>query len=129
MNGVGMSPGYQMNPTYPYQMPQYTTPTYIPQQPQQTSNPSSISGRIIRSDEVVQPQEIPMNGSASVFPVQDGSAIYLKSWSPDGTIKTLKYVPDSSQAAGAQTPSATDQIMKRLEQLDAKISEISQQLK
>lgn len=58
MNGVGMSPGYQMNQTYPYPMPQYTTPTYIPQQPQQPSNPSSISGRIIRSDEVVQPQEI-----------------------------------------------------------------------
>lgn len=35
-----------------------------------------------------------MDGSVSLFPQNDYSAIYAKTWTKDGTIATVKYVPE-----------------------------------
>lgn len=41
----------------------------------------------------VSPNDVPMDGNAAVFPKNDFSEIYVKSWTPNGTIQTIVYKP------------------------------------
>lgn len=41
----------------------------------------------------VSPNDVPMDGNAAVFPKNDFSEIYVKSWTPNGTIQTVVYKP------------------------------------
>lgn len=51
----------------------------------------TINGRFINSIQEVAAQDVPMDGSASIFPMRDGSGIYVKFWLPNGTIQTIFY--------------------------------------
>ena len=52
----------------------------------------SIPGRLVNNLDEITPQEVPMDGSVSLFPQNDYSAIYAKTWTKDGTIlKFNKY--------------------------------------
>lgn len=51
-------------------------------------------GRVITELDDIRPNEVPNDGSVSVFPQQDRSCIYVKYLAGDGTIKTLRYVPE-----------------------------------
>ena len=77
-------------PTYFPQQPTYTSPQpAIPNVQQATqSGPASpsVCGRVISNPDSIAPQEVPMDGSISVFPMQDNSAIFVKRWNADGTI-------------------------------------------
>lgn len=53
----------------------------------------SINGRIIDDISTVTANEVSMDGSLSVFPTRDLSAIYCRQWQNDGTIKTVKFIP------------------------------------
>lgn len=64
--------------------------SFQPQMVQQQM-PQGINGRFINSIQEVAAQDVPMDGSASVFPLRDGSGIYVKCWLPNGTIQTLFY--------------------------------------
>lgn len=82
----------------PYGYPQSYWPTMpqpypaVPQQ--QPSTPrTDISGRFVNSVDEVLPNEVAMDGSISVFPMRDYSSIFVKQWTPDGTIRTLEFVP------------------------------------
>ena len=44
---------------------------------------------MIQAPTDIMPGDIPMNGTPCFFPMQDGSAIYMKAWSADGTINYL----------------------------------------
>ena len=98
------NPGYQYNPGYPYgqtQQPYVPTPSYQPMntsaQNQQSQNrPQGILGRMISNPNEITPQEIPMDGSISMFPMQDGSAVYGKFWDSNGQIKTIRFVPENN---------------------------------
>lgn len=121
-------------PGQPAQYPQYLfTPqpvnTFQPvqQQQQQQVPPVSVPGRTVRSIDDVTPQEVPMDGSTSVFPLQDGSAIYAKSWAQDGTIRTVKFVPEPLIQEPVE-PSKTDQILDQLARLEQQVSQLSQSL-
>ena len=59
-----------------------------------------------------------MDGSISVFPMQDNSAIFVKRWNADGTIKTIKFVPDSTISDTASTSSIS------LEDISQELAEI-----
>lgn len=97
----GMS--YNPQPAYP----QYGYNPYFQQQrmqqPQvdqmQTVNqfqqqmPRGINGRVVQSVEMITANDVPMDGSAAFFPMQDMSAILAKSWNADGTIKTVIFKP------------------------------------
>lgn len=63
--------------------------------PMQQQNTSQIFGRIVPSVDVIIPSEVPMDGSVSVFPKNDFSEIYLKSWNQNGTINTVIYKPET----------------------------------
>lgn len=41
----------------------------------------------------VSPNDVPMDGNAAVFPKNDFTEIYVKSWTPNGTIQTIVYKP------------------------------------
>ena len=85
------------NPSIPW----IITPTDPTQQPpgyagfnnfQRSIRPSTIPGRLVNNLDEITPQEVPMDGSVSLFPQNDYSAIYAKTWTKDGTIlKFNKY--------------------------------------
>lgn len=80
----------------------------------------TLPGKVINNLQEVRPNEVPIDGSASVFPMSDLSSIYVKAWGPDGNIQTLKFVPDvsASQDMTNQGPSQFDQIMERLDSIE-----------
>lgn len=80
----------------------------------------ALPGRSIAVSETVPPQQVPMDGTVSYFPVNDGSCIYAKQWTADGYIATKKYVPDMSTDPVPETPMVTlenkiDRIISLLE--------------
>src|SRR5690625_4963374 len=66
---------------------------------QRPSVPSVLPGRQVANSDEITPQEVPMDGSVSLFPQQDYSCIYAKTWTKEGTIATLKFVPEQPQAS------------------------------
>lgn len=85
----------------------------------QTVRPSYIPGKMVNSPQDIVPQEVPMDGSAAVFPSSDLSCIYLKAWGSDGLIKTFRYVPEVPEEA-KKSPEATFQetILERLNSIE-----------
>ena len=83
-----------------------------------------LPGRVVNNSDEITPQEVPMDGSVSLFPQQDYSCIYAKTWTKEGTIATLKFVPEQTQAATEQKSpleERLDRIDQKLEALDKKL--------
>lgn len=75
----------------------------------------TIPGKVVGQLNDIAPSDVPMDGSISIFPMQDESCILAKSWSTDGTIRTIKYVPEKTQKEDHQiTPDKNDEILDRL---------------
>ena len=89
------------NPFYQQQQPQL--PNYAAQLPQQ-----GIMGRTIGSHEEIAANDVPMNGTPAYFPTQDGSVIFAKQWNQDGSITTLRYVPEATAQETQQQPTLFD---------------------
>lgn len=79
----------------PYIMPQRYQPQQIQEQ-MQPQSPRGINGKVVQSVEMITANDVPMDGSVAIFPMQDMSVIFAKSWNADGTIKTIAYKPDTS---------------------------------
>lgn len=113
--GIDMDFGYS-----PSQFGQYGQQAYMPQQrpqfqPQQfPPAPPSLAGKVVMAPGDIMPGDIPMNGTPCWFPMQDGSAVYAKMWRPDGSISTIKFVPE------AMTPSEPTQ----MDRIEGKLSEL-----
>ena len=90
-------PGFQYGQTQPPYVP---APTYQPQPMNQTRQ-QGILGHMVSNPNEITPQEIPMDGSISLFPMQDGSAVIGKFWDSNGQIKTIRFIPENVE----QTPS------------------------
>lgn len=85
-------------------------------QPYQTFNfQKPINGRMVNDLAEITPQEVPMNGQPSWFPSNDGSCVYMRAWQPNGTIMTVRYVPEQQQP----TVDPLDEIRRRLDALEA----------
>lgn len=113
--------GYQ--PTFGYNPQQ----TYMPQtpQPSPSQEPMAIPhliGRSISANDQIPPKEIPSDGSPAYFPMQDGSAILVKVWTGNGTIQTVRYVPEQVQQPSQPEEHSNEEILKRLESLESKIT-------
>lgn len=116
--GMGMMPQPQYPQAYPG-MPQQMT---IPQQQIPTPVVQSIPGHIVNGMNDIVPNDVPMDGSCSFFPVSDGSAIYVKAWNSNGTIQTVKYVPETIPDQVVDTSTTTlDEVMKKLNSIEAKL--------
>lgn len=84
-----------------------------------------LPGRVVNNSDEITPQEVPMDGSVSLFPQNDYSCIYAKTWTKEGTIATLKFVPEQPQATTEQKSpleERLDRIDQRLEALDKKLN-------
>lgn len=88
------------------------------------SQQQMIPGRPVSNLDEITPQEVPMDGSVSLFPQNDYSAIYAKTWTKDGTIATVKYVPEQPQAA---TPQKSP-IEERLDKIDQRFDRLEKML-
>lgn len=134
MNGYPTPNNYGMgNASMPYYggygqvQPPYIPPTqtFRPQPVQQTSQ---LTGRMVAGPNDITPQEIPMDGSVSLFPQSDQSCIYAKSWKADGTIETVRYIREVEKpvaAAAALAPDVNDflkDITDRLERIEKNTS-------
>lgn len=69
----------------------------------------TIPGRKVNGIEDIMPNEIPMDGTVSLFPKADFSCIFAKQWNSDGTISTVTFVPHSPNA---QPSNGSDDISK-----------------
>lgn len=58
----------------------------------QAARPRTIPGRMIYSPDEIIPQEVPMDGSVSLFPMHDWSCVYGKWWTSNGQIQMVKFV-------------------------------------
>lgn len=139
-----IQPAYQQYGYNPYfQQPRIQQPQI---EPVQTVNqfqqqiPSGINGRVVQSVEMITANDVPMDGSAAFFPMQDMSAIFAKSWNADGTIKTVIFKPvnetvpqnesqnkenlkfELSDGTVAAFMNRFDELSERLEQLEFSVN-------
>lgn len=139
-------PMYNQGPTAvgPYNLPGYQPPsfgyhpqqTYLPQQPLQQATPQmpavpQLVGRRVNANDQIPPSEIPSDGSPAYFPMEDGSAIMVKVWTGNGTIQTVRYIPEQVQQASPQTPtdtSSNEEILRRLDSLESKLTSLTDSL-
>lgn len=56
-----------------------------------------IVGKVVGNLDDIRPNEVPNDGSISVFPQFDGECIYVKYLSADGRINTVKYERESQE--------------------------------
>lgn len=110
-------------PMSPFQYQQYGVPGFQPQTMQQmvgqgySPTPSfhpqpGISGRVVTGPGEIQVQEVPTDGTVAWFPAADGSCVWGKRWTPDGSIQTVRYEAEAQEAAPQADPMA---------QIDAKL--------
>ena len=64
-----------------------------------------------------------MDGSVSLFPQSDYSAIYAKTWTKDGTIATVKFVPEQPQMEPQKSP-----LEERLDRIDQRFDKLEKML-
>lgn len=114
----------------PYQQPVQQ----MQQVPQQIQQPQLI-GHIVDGQETIQASDVPMNAPYALFPKNDLSEIYLKSWTANGTIQTIVFKPVQNQQT-ENLPStqsemkiglsddATEAFMKRFDELGRKLDEL-----
>lgn len=74
------------------------------QQPQQQTQGLICKSVVDASN--VSPNDVPMDGNPAVFPKNDFTEIYVKSWTPNGTIQTIVYKPaqPENQSEGTNIP-------------------------
>lgn len=69
--------------------------------------PTQQRFKIVNRLEDITPNDVPMDGTSGIFPLSDNSAIYVKSWNTDGTIKTIKYIPEIIESEPQEKPQMT----------------------
>lgn len=141
---------YNIQPAYPqhgynpyFQQPRMQQSQIEQMQPVnqfQQQMPRGVNGRVVQSVEMITANDVPMDGSAAFFPMQDMSAILAKSWNADGTIKTVVFKPinetasqnsaqnqenlkfDLSDGTVAAFMNRFDELSERLEQLEFSVN-------
>ena len=93
--------------------------TFRQQMPQPQLQPQAIRGRFVENPQSITPQDVPMDGSIGVYPIKDCSAIYLKAWQQDGTIKTVKYIPEESVPELKRKITTLEDLEERVKKLEA----------
>ena len=125
-------PNYQQYGNYPQQNYQQM---YQPQPLQQMvyQNRNDLHCRMVNSQNDIRVEEIPMDGTVGIFPANNMSEIYAKSWnSKTGSIDTVIYKPALQEEVKMESKnnlddfmasfnSFKDEVMNRLERIDKNI--------
>ncbi len=110
--------GQQVQPQQYVNIPYYQ-PQYQPQQ----QKPAPLMGRVVSSLEEITVGDVPNDGSVGWFPAADGSCVFGKRWAPNGTITTVRYVPEQQ---GQQEVPQIDPISALSEKMDQVIEMVEQ---
>ena len=110
--------------TYGQTMYQPMVQQYQPVQIPQASRPQ-MQGRTVASADEITVQEVPTDGTMGWFPAQDGSCVWGKRWTPDGSISTVRYVAEAQEAAPQADPVAqlNAKVDRALEMLGSMVGE------
>lgn len=94
----------QMQNPYIDRMAQMQYQQNFQQQVQQ--QPQGLICKPVGDASNVSPNDVPMDGNPAVFPKNDFTEIYVKSWTPNGTIQTVVYRPvqPENQSEGTNIP-------------------------
>lgn len=118
-NSGGYVPPNPVQPSYPFSYPQTTQYSTV----QSPSIPRQINGRTIGNEAEIVPNDVPMDGSFSLFPMHDYSCIYAKQWNTDGTIRTIKFVPEQVDNKSQENAVTFEQaVMDRFDSIEDAIS-------
>lgn len=88
--------------TYPQQQNQNNQQ---PQQPQQTTDNVVAAVRVVKNPSEIRMDEIPMNGSISLFLQDDKSVIYGKQWTNNGVLENIRFVREYEDVQNVQETS------------------------
>ena len=116
----------------PYQVPMYGQVQQPPmpqlsnlqqsqamaQQPVQTNQNGSLFGRVVGNLNEIVPDDVPRDGSIGLFPQRDYSCIFAKQWNNDGSISTIKFIPEMTQPEPVQTSQFENDVMARLDSIE-----------
>ena len=80
---------------------------------------AGLKGRMINREEEITAGEIPMDNTLSLFPLNDYSCIYAKQWQPNGTITTVKYVPEVVKPESQPQQTVDNEIIERLDTIES----------
>lgn len=86
----------------------------------------AIVGRWVNSFDEIKPQDVPMDGSISLFPQSDNTCIYAMMWSNDGKIVPYRFVPEKNDPPAQQQiamPPEMDKIIQGYETIAANVSQ------
>lgn len=121
------------SPNYPYGY--NNNPYGYSNYPQYAQNNNSMSminkmsyipGRTIQNINEVAPNEVSMDGTVSLFPTSDYSAIYAKMWNANGTISTYKFVPEKlEEPVGTSNQVDLSEILTRLDRIESYFSNLT----
>lgn len=123
--------GYQNPGAYMQPQNMMTTQPYTPQfGSTNLQNDCGIPGRVIKDIKEVVTNEVPMDGRVSLFPKEDYSCIYAKTWGSNGVINTIKFVPEpqpeeSGVIEARVVDGSSKEILDRLDALDDKIERLA----
>lgn len=98
------------------------------QQPVQTTVQQQapvMFGRLVSRPEDISAGDVPTNGAPAYFPVQDGSAIYMKHWNANGGIDTIRYIPETIDTKVKEEPNSPilNEILERLSKIEKTLTE------
>lgn len=113
----GSQMGMMQQPTMPGFIPQYSSAVPgvggVPM-----NRPRTIPGRMIYSPDEIMPQEVPMDGSVSLFPMHDWSCVYGKWWTSNGQIQTVKFVLEKPKKEINESAASLADISDRLTKVE-----------
>ena len=129
------SNGYQYVPPIQPQMPyQQFQNNWQPTQNMPSNQPLTqnmvspiqhrINGRTITNPNEISPNEVPMDMTMSLFPLQDNSVIIGKIWDSNGNLQTVRYVPEQPTQQNAQQ----DPFAALMQHIDARMDAIEDKL-
>lgn len=90
---------------------------------------SQLNGRIIQHPNDILPSEVPMDGSISVFPLSDWSAIVTKSWDRDGNLNPVVYIPYQAPSSNTTQPASSPQQEDKLDILIEQVGKLEKLIK
>lgn len=122
-SGYGGQPG-MMRPQGQTMQTQYMQPNMSmqPAMPLPQTQPA-LNGKIVDSEEMVKATEVPY-GSYGIFPKADFSAVYIKTWNPNGTTNIICYRPIAPQEPKQlmlEDKNGSEEIIQRIDMLENKI--------
>lgn len=82
------------------------------------ARPRTIPGRMIYSPDEIMPQEVPMDGSVSLFPMHDWSCVYGKWWTSNGQIQTVKFILEQPKKQIDESAVSLTDISERLNKVE-----------